>query len=105
MVLPTIKEIIMKNKIKIIITISLLFTLLLTGCETPQAGSKNYEYTSNLIHIKGNLYYYAETKIIYIIFNEYQGYKGYGYMSPYYSSDGNLCKFDERTNSFIEIKN
>ena len=31
MVLPTIKEIIMKNKIKII-TIFLLFTLLLTGC-------------------------------------------------------------------------
>ena len=32
MVLPTIKKIIMKNNAKIIITIFLLFTLLLTGC-------------------------------------------------------------------------
>ena len=45
------------------------------------------------------------TKIIYIVFNAHGGYYGYGYMSPYYSSDGNLCKFDEGTNSFIEIEN
>lgn len=94
----------MKNKTKIIVTIFLLFTLLLTGC-TPVAGNKNYENNANLIHIRDSLYYYKETKIIYIIFNEGIGYKGYGYMSPYYSSNGNLCKFDEEINSFIEIEN
>lgn len=94
----------MKNKTKIIITIFLLFTLLLTGC-TPVAGNKNYKHNSNLIYIRDNLYYYEGTKIIYIVFNDHGGYCGYGYMSPYYSSNGNLCKFDEGTNSFIEIEN
>lgn len=94
----------MKNKTKIIITIFLIFSLFLTGC-TPVAGNKNYENNANLIHIRDSLYYYKETKIIYIIFNEGIEYKGYGYMSPYYSSNGNLCKFDEGTSSFIEIEN
>ena len=94
----------MKNNAKIIITIFLLFSLFLTGCTT-MAGSKNYENNANLIHIRDSLYYYKETKIIQIIFNEDIGYKGYGDMSPYYSSNGNLCKFDEGTNSFIEIEN
>ena len=88
----------MKNKTKIIITIFLLFTLLLTGCAS--LTEVDHEYDSNLIYIKDDLYYYKKTKVVYIIFN-----KGVGIcLSPYYSSNGNLCKFDEETNSFIEIK-
>lgn len=89
----------MKNNTKIIVTIFLLFTLLLTGCAS--LTEIDHKYNSNLIYIKDDLYYYKETKVVYIIFSQGVGIC----LSPYYSSNGNLCKFDEETNSFIEIEN
>lgn len=91
----------MKKISIIIVIISLIFAL--SGCV--MEGRKNYESHADLIHIDNQLYYYNDTKIVYIVFNENTGYAGYGYMSPYYSSNGNLCKYDTNTHSIVEIEN
>lgn len=55
---------------------------------------KNYSY----------LVYDRETRIIYYKYkdNDGGGYQGYGYMAPYYSSNGKLCKYVN--DKIIEIK-
>lgn len=73
----------------------LIFVFEVLGCSTYE-GSKDYEIHSKLIKIDGenDLYYYATTHTIYIVFNESAGNQGYGYMSPYYSKNGKLCVYD-----------
>lgn len=93
----------MKTKILCCLSCLILVCMLFTGC-SPAKGSKNYENNANLVNIKNELYYYVDTGIVYIVFNEASGYKGYGYMSPYYSENGNLCRYDVNTNSIVEIK-
>lgn len=83
---------------KEIIVLALLLTLtlcILCGCEETGVGSKSYQAHSQLCEIDGtkDLYYYKKTKIVYIVFNECAGYDGYGYMSPYYSKNGKLCRY------------
>lgn len=90
---------------KKIITIIIIFSLILALNGCVMEGRKNYESHADLIHIDNQLYYYNDTKIVYIVFNENTGYAGYGYMSPYYSSNGNLCKYDTNTHSIVEIEN
>ncbi len=71
------------------------------GCNT-----KNYDLHSKLIQIEGenDLYYYSNTHIVYILFNEDEGvYFGYGYMSPYYSKNGKLCTYDVEKKQIIEL--
>ena len=48
------------------------------------------------------LYYDVHTKIVYIVTAECRGYDGYGFMSPYYSENGNLCRYID--NEIIEIQ-
>ena len=95
----------MKNKIKFFILLSclLLSCFLMSGCSSE--GEKAYNENANLVQINNELYYYAPTGIVYIAFNEHFGYQGYGYMSPYYSTNGNLCKYNVTTNSIVEIEN
>lgn len=39
-----------------------------------------------------------------VVFNERDGYAGYGYMSPYYSENGKLCTYDTKKKIIIEIE-
>ena len=92
----------MKKKI---LAVALVLTLCfgMTGCTGE--GSKNYDNHSKLISIEGenDLYYYATTHIVYIVFNECAVNRGYGYMSPYYSENGKLCTYDTDTKQIVEI--
>ena len=92
----------MKKIITLMIT--LVLCAILCACGT-KAGLKNYETTSGLIAITGqsNLYYDSNTKIVYFIFNEYLSYQGYGYMSPYYASNGLPYRYDANNQTLIEI--
>ena len=94
----------MKTKFVTMALCALLYGALLTGCSTVE-GSKNYNEHANLIQIDDELYYYQSTGVVYIVFNECIGNAGYGYMSPYYSANGKLCRYDLATQSIIEIEN
>ena len=91
-----------KKILTVILGLSLCFGM--TGCGT-STGSKNYGNHSKLVSIEGenDLYYYATTHIVYIVFNERAGNRGYGYMSPYYSENGKLCTYDTNTKQIVEI--
>lgn len=93
----------MRNKIiALILTMFLVFCLV--GCSNP--GFKNYtENTGGILQptMMKNLYYDSTTKIVYILFNECEGYSGYGYMSPYYAPNGMPYIYNVQTNSLEEI--
>lgn len=93
----------MKKKI-LAVALGLTLCLGMTGCGT-STGSKNYDEHSKLVSIEGenDLYYYSTTHVVYIVFNEYAGDSGYGYMSPYYSENGKLCTYDTNTKQIVEI--
>lgn len=92
----------MKRKFLIIIC-GLILCFGCVGCVTE--GSKDYNTHSKLISIEGekDLYYYSTTHVVYVVFNEYFGSAGYGYMSPYYSKNGKLCTYDTEKKIIIEI--
>lgn len=79
---------------------------------TSEEGTIDYSKHSNLIKIEGSkdLYYYSNTKIVYIAFDvhTYSFYigdlagHGYGFMSPYYSDNGKLCKY--RDCDIVEVE-
>ena len=83
----------MKKIITLMITLVLCASLCACGTKT------------GLIAITGqsNLYYDSNTKIVYFIFNEYLSYQGYGYMSPYYASNGLPYRYDANNQTLIEI--
>ncbi len=74
---------------------------------SPVEGNKNYENHTNLTVIAEykNLYYDPSTNIVYILFNEASGYKGYGYMSAYFAPNGLPYTYDVSTHTLIEIQN
>ena len=92
----------MKKKI-LAVALGLTLCLVMTGCTCE--GSKNYDNHSKLVSIEdeNDLYYYSTTHVVYIVFNEYAGNSGYGYMSPYYSKSGKLCIYDTNTKQIVEI--
>lgn len=94
----------MKTKFITMTLCTLLCGTLLAGCSTVE-GSKDYDEHANLIQIDDELYYYQSTGVVYIVFNECIGQMGYGYMSPYYSINGKLCRYDLATRSIVEIEN
>lgn len=65
--------------------------ILLSGCNTTYSGRKGYElHTDNIFKQVENsscLYYDINTSVVYVIFNEFSGNTGYGYMSPYYANN------------------
>lgn len=85
------------------ICLAVLLCLNLVACTA--AGSKGYESRTSLGKVDGrdNLYYDMGTKIVYFIFNEFSGYQGYGYMSPYYAPNGLPYLYDENSQTLIEI--
>lgn len=82
------------KKLIICFLIMMLCVCTLAGCVTE--GSKNYETHAGLIPVPGrrNLYYDSTTRVVYFLFNESSRYIGYGYMSPYYSSNGSIYIYD-----------
>lgn len=94
----------MRDKIiALILTVFLVFCL--TGCGV-DTGSKDYsKNTGGRLQSTGmqDLYYDTNTKIVYILFNEWTGYRGYGYMSPYYAPNGMPYIYNVQTNSLEEI--
>lgn len=85
---------------KKIFLLSILLIVFMTGCGVSEGSKNYYESTNNTLHKipdNENLYYDINTNIVYIIFNEEQnaGYAsvGYGYMSPYYASNGKPYKY------------
>lgn len=98
----------MKRKF-LIIMFGLILCFVCVGCSLDgpvKEEVENYSAHSKLISIEGesDLYYYSTTHIVYIVFNEKPaGYKGYGYMSPYYSENGKLCTYDSEKKMIVEI--
>ena len=95
----------MRNKI-IVLILTVVLVFCLAGCSGTDAGSKDYTTRTNgrlQPTIMQDLYYDTNTKIVYILFNEYAGYSGYGYMSPYYASNGMPYVYNLQTNSIEEI--
>lgn len=85
--------------------LGLTMCLLMVGCNSKSEGDKYYSAHSKLISIEGeeDLYYYSTTRIVYIVFDEYEPHAGYGYMSPYYSENGKLCIYDCNTKQIVEL--
>ena len=79
----------------------------LTSCT--HSGSKDYTETTNsrFVEIVGqeDLYYDTNTKVVYVIWNEFDAFwdAGYGYMSPYYSSSGLPYSYNVDTGYLEEI--
>lgn len=92
----------MKKILALIVIVCMVFCL--CGCSR---GSKNYNKTTTgrLIPIVGqsDLYYDANTKVVYILFNECAGYTGYGYMSPYYADNGLPYVYNVESNTLEKI--
>lgn len=93
---------IMKKKI-LAVVLGLTLCLGVTGCSAKGMGP---DKNSKLIPIEGetDLYYYATTNIVYIVFNRCIGNLGCGYMSPYYSKNGRLCTYDVDTKQIVEVE-
>ena len=91
----------MRNKIiALILTVFLVFCL--AGCSGTDAGSKDYtKRTGGRLQPTRmqDLYYDTNTKIVYILFNEWAN----GYMSPYYAPNGMPYVYNVETNSIEEI--
>lgn len=73
------------------------------------AGTKDYSDTTNnrFVEIVGqdDLYYDINTKVVYVIWNEWNKLyeASYGYMSPYYSSNGLPYSYNVETGYLEEI--
>lgn len=93
----------MKKILALIVIVCMVFCL----CGCANKGSKNYNKTTTgrLIPIVGqsDLYYDANTKVVYILFNECTGYTGYGYMSPYYADNGLPYVYNVESNTLEKI--
>lgn len=76
------------------------------GCGGTDSNSKYISEDNNikLVNISGILSYDIDTRMIYYYFKDRAGYKGYGYMSPYISENGNFCRYDVNERKIIEVK-
>ena len=85
----------------------ILFILCITtACSPVQGGTaygKSVPYLS-AIPDKNNLYYDVNTRIVYIMFCERDGYNGYGYLSPYYAENGLPYRYDANDGRFVMIE-
>ena len=85
----------------------LVVLIILSACyivtNIPFEGEHDYAEHAGLLPVKDSevLYYDPIESTVYIIFNEYTGYKGYGYMSPYYASNGLPYLYDPQTNQLV----
>lgn len=92
----------MKKKLTALV-LALCLVLVLAGCVP---GMKSYESSIGFIKIENtfNRYYDPKTRIVYIVFNEATGNRGYGYMSPYYAPNGLPYLYDAESGELVEIE-
>lgn len=95
----------MKKIIMLLLTILMCVSLAACSGYSTYEGNKDYIRDTGFIEIAGekNLYYDPATKIVYVMFNEASGYKGYGYMSAYYAPNGLPYTYDVETQTLVEI--
>lgn len=82
---------------KCITSLILLFLMCISisGCSPTEVNITKITNSRLLpIETENDLYYDKDTKIVYIIFDEQIGYAGFGYMSPYYSDNGQVYRYD-----------
>lgn len=92
----------MKKKILVLIAAVLLcFSLASYGANVSSSVANH----ANMIAIEGKdtLYYDSTTRIVYIMFEEYCGQLGYGFMSPYYADNGLPYQYDVATKTLVKI--
>lgn len=90
----------MKRKI---VCCCLCLMLILTACDSDR-NDNGIEFDKFTPIEEGFLYYANDTHIVYYIVtyrNEWS-YAGFGFMSPYYDSDGKMCKYENH--GMVEIK-
>lgn len=93
----------MKKKFIVLFLVAII-TVFSVGCTYEHPNDHTNITTSRLIQTTmSDLYYDANTKIVYIMFNERTGYSGYGYMSPYYAPNGFPYMYNPQTNELEEI--
>lgn len=92
----------MKKFVMVILIIGMLFMLAACGADKQSVDVNNDNTT--LKNINGLLSYDINTKIVYYYFKDGEGYRGYGYMSPYLSADGKFCKYNLNEGKIEEIK-
>lgn len=87
----------MKKKI-LIISMIIVTLFAFVGCdESDLPDSMGRHFENIVIHNRTDLYYDNETMVVYYIFCNY--------MSPYYSENGKLCKYDNgRIVEITEVK-
>lgn len=92
----------MKKKF-LIVTLLAVIIMGLAACT--YKGTKEYESNTGLVAIPGvsDLYYDSQTKVVYFVFNECSGYRGYGYMSAYYAPNGLPYLYDPLSHDLVEI--
>ena len=65
--------------------------------------------TANFKTIDGSktMVYNSDTKVVYYMFSTGKSYRGYGYMAPYISENGNFCRYinDEIVEITTDISN
>ena len=88
------------------IVIAIIAIILIIVLIKNQGPTNAYAAPQNFIEITNeecnNLYYDTNTQIVYIIFTNYGGYQGYGFMSPYYAPNGLPYKYVD--NKLVEIE-
>lgn len=93
----------MKKKF-IVLFLMVIITVSLVGCTYECSKDYTNRTTGRLIQTTmSDLYYDANTKIVYIMFNECAGRSGYGYMSAYYAPNGLPYIYNVQTNELEEI--
>lgn len=95
----------MKKKFMTAIAAALLLVSL-TGCYG--GGSVFAEPAKGTLQPVPNrdcLYYDLTTKNVYVMYREFNGNQGYGYMSAYYAPNGLPYLYDISTNSLVENTN
>jgi len=100
----------MKRTITSIILV-IIFVTSLVGCTTPAETetSVDEEVQSSFIAINKEKYqteflvYDSQTYIVYYYMNSSYVKKSSAYLCPYYSANGNLCRFNPDTGAIEEI--
>lgn len=91
----------MKKLLLLIVIMVMLVGLF--ACSTESV--RNSESNVRLLAVPGmsNLYYDSQTKVVYLALKEdYGGYRGYGYMSPYYATNGFPYLYDPFNQELVE---
>lgn len=103
--MKTVKSQTKRKALPVFIGAGMILSFILAGCSSSSSGGEHFDANYNFISIKNksDLYYYSDTRIVYIMFKDQRGYAGYGYLAPYYSENGKLCIYDSEKEQIVEL--